>query len=259
MSGSSKQKQENKIEIPDFFKPYYNQALTGAQNLYQSGGFAPVVGMSDETSRGLQDNMKFADYLESSFLPRATTSFNSMLESSLIDSPELQRVIASSTRPVMDQLSRYTLPTTQDAAIMAGQRGSSRQGVAEGLARSEANNTMGDIASRLSLQALLQDQQNKQFGISNMPAFMQALQTPASLRTTVGGIKEGYQEEAANAPANNLLQYAQIVQAMNPGVNSTTTTTSKMSNFQKLAALGNLAIQGYSAFKPPAPAPKGGA
>jgi hypothetical protein len=74
----------------------------------------------------------------------------------------------------------------------------------------------------------------------------------------VGGIKEGYQEEAANAPANNLLQYAQIVQAMNPGVNSTTTTTSKMSNFQKLAALGNLAIQGFTAFKPPAPAPTGG-
>lgn len=257
MSGSSKQKQENKIEIPDFYKPYWNQALGGAQKMFEAGGFAPVVGMSDETSRGLQDNLGFADFLESSLLPQVNTTYGSLLNSNLTESPELQSVINSSTRPILEQLARYQIPATQDAALSAGQLGSSRQGIAEGLARSEANKTIGDIGSNLSYNALLQDQQNKQFGISALGSVMQALQTPANLRTTVGGIKEGYQEEAANASMNNLLQYAQLVQAFNPGVNTTSTMTQKMSNFQKLAALGNLAISSFSAFNPATAAAKG--
>ena len=249
MSGSSKQTQKNEVSIPDFFKPYYNQGLQGAQNLFQSGSLSPVVGMSDSTRKGLDSNLSLADFLSNETLPGANTSFMSLLNSNLTESPQLQSVIQSATRPIQQNLERYAIPSTQDAAISAGQLGSSRQGVAEGLARSDANRQMGDIGSQLSYQALLQDQQNKQFGISNLNNFIAALQTPANLQTGVGGIEEGYEQEAANAPANNLLKYIQILQGLNPGVNTTSTQTSSMSNFQKLAALGSLATSGYKAYK----------
>lgn len=258
MSGSSKQSQKNELSLPDFYKPYWNSAMQGAQAIYDAGGFSPVVGMSDETSKALDMNKLLAGNLQDNVLPGAQKSFMDLLQSNLVGSNELTNVINSSVRPVMQNLERYALPATQDAAIMAGQSGSSRQGIAEGLARSDANKQMMDIGSQLTWNALQQDQQNRQFAQSILPQFMATLQTPAQLMASVGGIKEGYQQEAADAPANNLMKFFQLIQSMNPGSNSTTTATSSMSNFQKLAALGSLAINGYTAYKAPTAAPKSG-
>lgn len=248
MSGSSKQTQKNEVSIPEEYKPYFNSVLGSAQSLFNDGGFANIVGMSDATRSGLDSNLGLADYLEGTLLPQVNSSYASLLNSDLVNSPELQSVIQSAVRPVQQQLERYTLPTTQDAATMAGQGGSSRQGIAEGLARSEANTTMADVGSNLSYNALLQDQQNKQFAQSNLQNLIASLQTPANLRTGVGGIEEGYEQEAANSEMENLMRYAQIVAMFNPGSNTTSTGTSNQSTFSKLAALGSLGIKGYTAF-----------
>lgn len=250
MSGTSKQTQKNELSLPEFYKPYFNTAMQGATGLYNKGGFSPVVGMSDATKLGLETNLGLANDIESNIMPTAQNSFLSLLNSNLVGSDELQGAIGAATSPIMQQLERYAVPQTQDAALAAGQFGSSRQGVAEGLARSDANEQMGRIGSQMSWNALQQDQQNKQFANSNLNSFLAALQTPANLRTGVGGIQEGYQQDEANAPMNNLMRYFQLIQSMNPGSNSTTTATSSMSNFQKLAALGSLAINGYKAANP---------
>ncbi len=248
MSGTSKQTQKNELSLPDFYKPYFNTAMQGATNLYNQGGFSPVVGMSDATKLGLDTNLNLANNIESNIMPQAQDSFMSLLNSNLVGSNELQSAIGAATQPVMQQLERYAVPQTQDAALAAGQFGSSRQGIAEGLARSDANQTMANIGSSMSWNALQQDQQNKQFGTSNLNNFFAALQTPANLRTGVGGIQEGYQQDAADAPMNNLMRYFQLIQSMNPGSNSTTTQTQTSSGFQKLAALGSLGLNGYSAY-----------
>ncbi|QGH73595.1 MAG: hypothetical protein [Siphoviridae sp. ct7UA22] len=244
MSGSSKQTQSTDLSIPDFFKPYWNQGMQGASDMFKSGGFAPVVGMSNATKQGLESNLALADNFDKNIAGNAQNSYLSLLNSNLVNSAELQSAIGAATSPVQQQLERYQVPMTQDAAMSAGQFGSSRQGIAEGLARSDANQQMANIGSQMSWQALQQDQQNKQFANANLGNWMASMQIPANLRTMVGGVQEGYQQEAANAPAQNLLQFMQILQAMNPGSNSTTTQTSSMSNFQKLAALGNLVIGG---------------
>jgi hypothetical protein len=248
MSGTSKQTQKNELSLPEFYKPYFNTAMQGATGMYNKGGFSPVVGMSDATKLGLETNLGLADNIESNIMPGAQNSFMSLLNSNLVNSSELQNAIGAATNPVMQQLERYAVPQTQDAALAAGQFGSSRQGVAEGLARSDANQQMANIGSSMSWNALQQDQQNKQFANSNLNSFLAALQTPANLRTGVGGIQEGYQQDAADAPMNNLMRYFQLIQSMNPGSNSTTTATSSMSGFQKLAALSSLALNGFSAY-----------
>lgn len=247
MSGSSKKTQTNELSLPEFYKPYFNTAMQGATDIYNKGGFSPLVGMSDETKLGLETNLGLADNIESNVLPNAQTSFLSLLNSNLVGSGELQGAIEAATSPIMQQLERYAVPQTQDAALAAGQFGSSRQGVAEGLARSDANDQMSRVGAQMSWNAVQQDQQNKQFANSNLNSFLAALQTPANLRTNVGGIKEGYQQEQANAPMQNLMRYFQLIQSMNPGSNSTTTQVDKMSTFQKLAALGSLAVNGAKA------------
>lgn len=244
--GSKKQEQKSELSIPEFYKPYWNSAMSGAQSLYNSNQLAPVVGMSDATKTGLDSQLSLANNLQGTVLPKAQESFMSLLNSNLVGSNELNNAITAASNPVMRNLERYAVPQTQDAALAAGQFGSSRQGIAEGLARSDANQQILDMGSQMSWGALQQDQQNKQFANSNLPAFIAAMQIPANLQMQVGGIQEGYQQEAADAPMNNLLKYFQLVQSMNPGTNQTTTVTTKDSAFNKLGALGSLALQAYS-------------
>ena len=250
MSKSGGTKTKNEISIPDFFKPFYNTALQGAQGIYNLGEFAPVVGMSKATQQGLESNLNLADNFDFNIAPKAQGSYLSLLDSNLAGSGELDRAVGAATNPILQQLQRYAIPQTQDAAITAGQFGSSRQGIAEGLARSDANRQMGDIGSQMARGALQQDQQNKQFATSNLANFMAAMQIPANLRTSVGGIQEGYKQEAADAKAKNLMTYLQLVQAMNPGVNTTSTQTQTQSPFQKLSALGSLGLQAFTALNP---------
>lgn len=246
MSKSSKQEQKQEVSIPDFYKPYYNNVLSSATSLSKQGKLAPTVAMSDDTSRGLDYASELASYLTDSFLPQAKTSFGSLLNSDLVNSAELQAAIQSATRPVQEQLERYTIPTTQDAAVAAGQLGSSRQGIAEGLARSDANQTMADTASNLSYGALMQDQNNKQFATSALPTFLQTLTAPSTLLTTTGAAREAYDLQAKSSEANNLSLLSQIVAMFNPGVNSTTTSRGSSggigSTLGSIASLGSLAL-----------------
>lgn len=246
MSKSSKQEQKQEVSIPDFYKPYYNNVLSTASNLSKQGKLAPTVGMSADTAAGLDYATELAGYLTDSFLPQAKTSFGSLLNSDLVNSQELQNAITSATRPVQEQLERYAIPTTQDAAVASGQLGSSRQGIAEGLARSDANQTMTDAASNLSYGALMQDQNNKQFATSALPTFLQTLTAPSTLLSTVGASREAYDLQEQSSEANNLSLLSQIVAMFNPGVNSTTTSKTSSggigSTLGSLASLGSLAL-----------------
>jgi len=246
MSKSSKQEQKQEVSIPDFYKPYYNNVLNSATSLANQGKLAPTVAMSEDTARGLDYAGELASYLTDSFLPQAKTSFGSLLNSDLVNSDELQSAIQSATRPVQEQLERYAIPTTQDAAVATGQLGSSRQGIAEGLARSDANQTMTDLASNLSYGALLQDQNNKQFATSALPTFLQTLTAPSTLLTTTGAAREAYDLQSQSSEANNLSLLSQIVAMFNPGVNSTTTSKTSSgglgSTLGTIASLGSLAL-----------------
>lgn len=246
MSKSSKQEQKQEVSIPDFYKPYYNNVLNSATSLASQGKLAPTVAMSEDTARGLDYAGELATYLTDSFLPQAKTSFGSLLNSDLVNSDELQSAIQSATRPIQEQLERYAIPTTQDAAVAAGQLGSSRQGIAEGLARSDANQTMTDLASNLSYSALLQDQNNKQFATSALPTFLQTLTAPSTLLTTTGAAREAYDLQSKSSEANNLSLLSQIVAMFNPGVNTNTTSTSSSgglgSTLGSVASLGSLAL-----------------
>lgn len=241
MAGGGKKKQETKVDIPDYAKPYMTQALTDSKNLYASGQLAPKLTRSSETLKGQQMTLSLADYLQGTAIPEYEASINDLRNSNLVGSKQTQDVINSSTRPIMEQLNRYAIPQTQDMAVSAGQRGSSRQGIAEGLARSDANNQMGDIASKISFSAMQEDVNNKRLSTQLMPQLLQMLGLPASLVSGVGTANDTFENANANSASQNLQMYANLIKMFTPQMNSSTTTSQSSSPLGTLMALGGTA------------------
>lgn len=76
-------------------------------------------------------------------------------------------------------LTRNILPAVGSAATSAGQFGGSRQGIAEGLALSDANQQISDVASQLRLQDLNSFQDRQANFLSNLGGINQGLQSTA--------------------------------------------------------------------------------
>lgn len=232
MSGNKKQTQtqENKVDIPAYMKPYMTSALSDASSLYANGGFAPKQTRSAETLKANSMALDLADYLQGTALPGFETSLNNLRDKRIVGSPEFTNAVDAATRPVMQNLARYTIPQTQDAAANAGQRGSSRQGIAEGLARSDANQQILDTTSKMSMGALSEEIANQRFAAQMMPTLLQAMGLPTQLVAGVGAGNDAFENTNAQSEANNLLQYAQLLKLFTPNMDSTTTATTKTNN-----------------------------
>lgn len=232
MSGNKKQTQtqENKVDIPAYMKPYMTGALSDASALYSQGGFAPKMTRSAETLKANGMALDLADYLQGTALPGFENSLNNLRDKRIVGSDEFTNAVDAATRPVMQNLARYTIPQTQDAAVNAGQRGSSRQGIAEGLARSDANQQILDTTSKMSMGALSEEIANQRFAAQMTPALLQALGLPTQLVAGVGAGNDAFENANAQSEANNLLQYAQLLKLFTPNMDSTTTATTKTNN-----------------------------
>jgi len=241
MSGKKKQTQtqETKNSIPDYVKPYMTQALSDASSLYASGGFAPKQTRSAETLKANGMALDFADYLSGTALPQFETSINDLRNKRIVGSTEFTNAVDAATRPVMDNLSRYTIPQTQDAAVMAGQRGSSRQGIAEGLARSDANQQILDTTSRMSLSALGEELNNARLATQLTPTLLQLMGLPTQLVAGVGAGNDAFENANAQSAANNLLQYSQLLRMFTPNMDSTSKTVTQ-TNPGVAGTLGNV-------------------
>lgn len=69
------------------------------------------------------------------------------------NNPYLGQYMDAATRPLTQQLEMGQLPSIRSQAADAGQQGSSRQGVAEGVARGLTNQAIGDTRAQIANQA----------------------------------------------------------------------------------------------------------
>ena len=95
--------------------------------------------------------------------------------------PFLQQVIENTQGDISRNLTQNILPAIGSAAGLAGQRGSSRQGVAEGLATQDAQRLSAEAATNLNFQGFGQQLGagqaalgNQQAAISQLPQALQA-------------------------------------------------------------------------------------
>jgi hypothetical protein len=144
-------------------------------------------------------------------------------------------------------LTREWLPQIRSGAGLAGQYGSTRQGVAEGVALGEATRALGDYGSNAQ-QALGNSIAQTQLGaygqgldsqaraLAFLPQQAQLGMMPSQIYGQVGAQQEGYNQQAINdamqrfnfaqsEPYNRATWYNQILTGAAPYASKTETTT----------------------------------
>lgn len=138
--------------------------------------------------------------------------------------PYLQSAIGAATRPITQAYSGAggALSQIRSGSVGAGQYGSSRQGIAEGLAAQGYEQAVADTAARMSNANYMAAQEAGQRALALTPQTMQAGLMPAQIYSAIGQQQEAYGANAEdyaaaqrgwemNAPWAALQNYANIV------------------------------------------------
>jgi hypothetical protein len=104
--------------------------------------------------------------------------------------PGLQGNIEAATRPITQALTEQALPAIRDSAERSGNFGSSRQGIAEGLASGRASQAIGDATSGLVSKAYQTnvDAQLKALGL--LPSTINTQTTGDLTTSNVGDVRQ---------------------------------------------------------------------
>jgi len=183
-------------------QPYLKDVYGEAQDLYQ--GFTPSMypGQTYAPQNELQEMSQQA-LLGS--IPQTQDMTNSAYQSAMFglgpalyaeSNPYLQSYMEAAVRPVTSQLLNQALPSIRSGATQAGQYGSSRQGIAEGLAIQGATRTAADIASQMASQGYESGLRQMNIAQAFLPQLMQMTQMPGEILGYVGGQQEGRAQQA---------------------------------------------------------------
>ena len=155
------------------------------------------------------------------------------------NNPYLNQAISAAVRPIQES---YTdaggvMSQIRTNAGQAGQVGSSRQGIAEGLAAGRMAQAQSDVSARIASDAYNKGQETFQKTLTFAPQAMEAGMTPVNWLSSVGAQKENlgqanldYEANARmwglNAPWIPLQNYAGIVYGGSaPSTSATSTST----------------------------------
>jgi len=154
--------------------------------------------------------------------------------------PGLQGNIEAATRPITQALTEQALPAIRSSAEQSGNFGSSRQGIAEGLASGRASQAIGDATSNIVSKAYGTnvDAQLKALGL--LPQTTQT-QTAGDLTTSnVGDVRQAMSqaqlgEQVGNFNWDQLAPFLQSKDIMSlltglPGGSTTTTASGPQKN-----------------------------
>ena len=263
-SGSSSSTTSTKVEIPPEFEPYlYGQRgttgiLPTAEKLYKANKLSPTPTKSSTTSTAENMALNTANQLQNTWLPQFQNLYKDMSnQQQLSGSQQLTDAMNAASSDLKSQYANVTNQAIEDAALSSGQFGGSRQGIAEGLAKSELDKNILNTNAQLQYGALAQDVQNKlagqQLAGNYSSVLTDLMQAPTTLYSQVGNARDAYTDSVNAAPAANLSNYAEIIRSMIPGTNSSSTTSgggtsrtkSALGGAASGAAIGSMIMPGW--------------
>lgn len=154
------------------FNPLLNAAFGGGLEAAGAGGQ-----LASQSSQALLDNIK------------------RLSDPNVSSDPFLQGSIESATRPVVSNLLENILPSIRGASSLTGNVGSTRRGIAEGVAGGKATEQIGDISSRLSSQANRDRQSSLTQNLGLAPSLISAQFQPLQQLLGLGGAQRGIETD----------------------------------------------------------------
>jgi hypothetical protein len=105
--------------------------------------------------------------------------------------PGLQGNIDAATRPITQALTEQALPAIRDSAERSGNFGSSRQGIAEGLASGRASQAIGDATSGIVSKAYDTNVNAQLKALGLLPSTIGTQTTGDITTSNVGDVRQG--------------------------------------------------------------------
>ena len=227
-------------------KPYqqenYDKLLSGADSFLEGGGFDknyggvegfdPIADFTPEQLAAIQSMSGTGNALSDIYNGLGMQSLQDSLGAYDPNKTGLNDAIAN-----MYEQSNFDFDTNQagqirQGATNAGQFGSSRAGIAEGLARARLGQSQTNAASQLALQ----DQQNwntqRQNTLNNLSAISKGLGSGNTMLYDSGALQQGQNQQEIsgalqkwayenNVDVNDLLAYQQLISGDMGGTNTT--------------------------------------
>lgn len=236
--------------------PYLNQYATTPPTTYQGSGVAGF----NPTQLGAQSNLLGAAGGGQTDLASGATAANQYLMDPSILTPEsnpaLQGYINAANRSVDQGLLFNDLPGIRQEAVQDGQFGSSRQGIAEGLASGMASQARGDNASRIASAGYGQGLDAMKFGIGATPSTQGSLLAPGATEAAVGDVQQGMSQALLDENISKFYQEQflplffgeELLGLMQGMPGSTTVNTGSGGGASPLMQLAGLGMAGASMF-----------
>jgi len=247
--------QTTTVMPPDFQIPFITDVLNQAQGLYAGGApeYYPgstVAGVNPTLQSGLDAGTAAAGTAGEVATMGQDALGQLVSGADPLNNPFFSSTLEALLRPATQTFTEDVLPGITGGAVQAGQVGSSRQGVAQGLATDrftqnilDTSNTFGTNAYQAGLDSLGR-------AILAAPAIQQMGLVPANTLLSLGGVERGIEQEGINAaidrfnyeqasPYNALSYYAGLVG--NPLGQSSTTVGPDTSPSPLVGAAGGAA------------------
>lgn len=156
------------------------------------------------------------------------------------NNPALQGQIDAATRPITRALTEGALPAIRDSAERSGNFGSSRQGIAEGVATGRASEAIGDATSNIVNNQYNTNAANQLKALGLLPQTEAAQTTGDQTTSAVGDVRQALTqallgEQVSNFNYDQLAPFLQSKEIMSlltglPGGSTTTTGTAPQKN-----------------------------
>lgn len=208
--GRSRSSSDSNDYISRIQEPFLADMYRRAAGLSQQNTF---VG-ADPLQKQAQDMAQQYAYNLSPFTEGAMRGGGFLTSGAVLDpssNPYLASTAQAATRPIIQSLTENVLPAIGSEAGMTGNVGSSRQGIAEGLATQGALQAIGDTTSNLYSNAYGQGLGAMTSALQMAPQIANLGLLPSSILSGVGGERRGLAQEQMQNPFQNLSFLAQIL------------------------------------------------
>ncbi len=218
--------------------PFLRDVFTQAQNQYRQNlnNTFPAQTVAPQSQATLDAQDELLNYIVPLLKGMTGDVANAQkfgLEGVLdVNNPVTQGAIQAATRPIQENLSYVALPQIQKDAILSGNLGSTRQGVAEGLAIGQTGRAIGETSANIANTAHGQALNTFIQTLGLTPQTMKSMTTPAVVGDAVGQQQRDFAQQLIdeqvskhlfeqNKADDALATYASLVSAPQGGTSST--------------------------------------
>lgn len=219
-----------------------------------SAGFDPVADMTSGQQSGIQGMTTTGQNLQDIYGTQGLKSLDTYLGAYDPNATGLRDAQAAAAEQAQFDFETGQMGNIRQGAVDAGQFGSSRAGIAEGLARGRLAQGIAANNANMQLQDQQQFNQNRLNTLNNLSAITKGLSSGSGLQYDAGALDQQQQQKEIlgqldkwayenNASANDLLAYKQLVSGEMGGTSVSKTPKSGGSGLgSALGSIGGFAL-----------------